>query len=73
MNPELKKIAMDSFLPCPFCGCEEIIPGEMIGDSLERFRLRCGNCRCYVGNFETRGEAIIAWNTRYPIKELESQ
>ena len=65
-------------LPCPFCGCKpdvRRIPRSVwVGDKIalipnsECFYVDCNSARCAVGptseSFNTRAEAIAAWNRR---------
>ena len=52
-------------LPCPFCGGKAKLDGAVN----KVFWIRCNNKDCEVGcitcDFETKAEAIKAWNTRY--------
>lgn len=47
-------------LPCPFCSGEPIIIHE------DRVWIECADCpsKAEVGPFDTRTEALTAWNTR---------
>ena len=52
-------------LPCPFCGGKAKLDGAVN----KVFWIRCNNKDCEVGcitcDFETKAEAIKAWNKRY--------
>lgn len=53
-------------LPCPFCGMPAVCVG---GDSptFKLARVHCTTCFANTGrNFNTRDEAIEAWNQRAP-------
>jgi Lar family restriction alleviation protein len=54
-------------LPCPFCGKQFVqcygtdVPPEV---KHKLCRVHCDNCGVSTGNYNTRSEAIAAWNTR---------
>lgn len=61
---------MDEIKPCPFCGgnafasCEEYPTGEK---AWHIYHMNDGNCfidDCIVGDYETKEEAVEAWNRR---------
>lgn len=67
-------------LPCPFCGApasvEECPQGSTTDTSKVMFSVGCDStdeaeCMGYqsLQTFNTRKEAIIAWNKRAPIKD----
>ena len=68
MNEELKSIIMSEELkPCSFCGGEVcILELEEINEESRRikFRVACKNCLCPKNLYDTKAEAINAWNTR---------
>lgn len=47
---------------CPFCGGE----ARTIPYSFEDFAVRCKECGCGTGIYDTEEEAIEAWNRRVP-------
>ncbi len=48
--------------PCPFCGGTDLyIDG---GEYLQDFEVRCVKCGGHIAYFNTRAEAIDAWNRR---------
>jgi Lar family restriction alleviation protein len=52
-------------LPCPFCGGEAILAHVEFLDNTTWYNPQCFNC--YGGwneNYETKEEAINAWNRR---------
>ena len=46
--------------PCPFCGGE----AEMFPYYFNEWHIGCGKCSCDMGVFDTKEEAIEAWNKR---------
>ena len=52
---------MDELKPCPFCGGDATLWRE--GGVDRPYHILCG-CGGRVGWFETREEAIAAWNRR---------
>lgn len=62
----------ETILPCPFCGNKASIE-EVVGACGMRFSVGCDNtesadCMGYQSftTFDTRGEAVKAWNRRGP-------
>lgn len=53
-------------LPCPFCGIESQILRDHISPYAVAYTPECMNpkCNATMGNFCTKVEAILAWNTR---------
>jgi Lar family restriction alleviation protein len=52
--PELKR--------CPFCGGQGVV--EMDESWYWEYEAYCMNCTATLGHFNTKAEAIEAWNTR---------
>lgn len=57
---------MEQFKPCPFCGSAGEIEYKK---ALDTWIVRCSNSQCpasyMIGwDYETRGEAVEAWNSR---------
>ena len=54
---------MSDLLPCPFCGHE---PEVRAGRGGTRWYVQCMNdqCKCTVQLFDSRAQAVKAWNTR---------
>ena len=48
-------------LPCPFCGESYIYIIEHGG----LYVVDCDSCECGMGYYDSKAEAIEAWNTRY--------
>ena len=59
---------MEELKPCPFCGAKATLWRE--GGVDRPYHILCG-CGGRVGWFETREEAIEAWNRRTESEELE--
>lgn len=65
-------------LPCPFCGGEahthdfswhaSQFAGHIFANPY--WQVICSECRAAIGDFDTRDEAIEAWNTRSEIPRL---
>lgn len=63
---------MTDLKPCPFCGGEahthdfswhaSQFAGHMFAKPY--WQVICGKCRAAIGDFDTRAEAIAAWNAR---------
>lgn len=50
---------------CPFCGGEAHFLHDDGGDSGdETYSVECDNCSCDIGWYNTRKEAVEAWNRR---------
>ena len=48
--------------PCPFCGSSDLwIDG---GECLNNFEVVCTKCGGRIGYFDTKADAIAAWNRR---------
>ena len=48
--------------PCPFCGSSDLwIDG---GEYLNNFEVVCTKCGGRIGYFDTKADAIAAWNRR---------
>lgn len=59
---------MSELKPCPFCGGEPQRSSNVAYDNqadFEWFEVKCSNCTCSVGPYETTGAAIEAWNARW--------
>lgn len=59
---------MTELKPCPFCGGEAQRSSNVAYGSqadFEWFEVKCSNCTCSVGPYETTGAAIEAWNARW--------
>jgi len=55
-KPELK--------PCPFCGSKSITVYIYKGSLLPLFSAECEECGCLLSGFDTKENAIKAWNRR---------
>ena len=58
----------DNLKPCPFCGADPEITHDII-DDMDFWSIGCGNDdKCPVilvtNDFESKAEAVKAWNTR---------
>lgn len=53
---------------CPFCGSENIDCSDA-GNKTDVWFVQCENCCATFPHFESKEEAITAWNTRTPQKE----
>ena len=51
--------------PCPFCGGK----AETYPYYFNEWYIGCGECSCDLGVFDTKEEAIEAWNKRVPREE----
>lgn len=66
--------------PCPFCGGEAeyfelswtttAFGGHKY--AVPFWQIRCKDCRATLGDFETKQDAIKAWNTRKPMQNIEA-
>lgn len=54
--------------PCPFCGAPDIDPDAE--DDNGRFYVCCMNCWATASHYETKADAIAAWNTRASDAEI---
>lgn len=59
--------------PCPFCGSENLVfdcddPGFGVQDWI----VECQNCLAEGPACDGRQEAVRAWNTRAPLKNMEA-
>lgn len=53
---------MGELKKCPFCGGEAILYKSF--DYVNKCRVECTNCNICTQNYDTKGEAIEAWNRR---------
>jgi Lar family restriction alleviation protein len=53
---------MEELKKCPFCGGEAILYKSF--DYVNKCRVECTNCNICTQNYDTKGEAIEAWNRR---------
>lgn len=53
---------MTELRKCPFCGGE----AEISTYYFIEWYIGCGECSCDLGVFDTKEEAIEAWNKRVP-------
>jgi Lar family restriction alleviation protein len=52
-------------LECPFCGSTATADAFNLYDDKElMWGVKCDNCNAYIGDFETRTQALKAWNSR---------
>jgi Lar family restriction alleviation protein len=60
---------MTELRKCPFCGGE----AETYSYYFNEWYIGCRECSCDLGVFDTKEEAIEAWNKRVPptIKDIE--
>jgi Lar family restriction alleviation protein len=60
---------MTELKPCPFCGGK----AETYDYYFNEWYIGCVECSCDLGVFDTKEEAIEAWNKRVPptIKDIE--
>jgi Lar family restriction alleviation protein len=56
---------MAELLPCPFCGSIDIDCADA-GYKTDVWFVQCNNCCTTFPHFDSKEEAIIAWNTRTP-------
>jgi hypothetical protein len=50
-----------TLVPCPFCNGEGWV---IFVPDTKRYRPQCKKCGCDLGEFNRRGDAEVAWNTR---------
>ena len=48
--------------PCPFCGSENLYIDS--GEFFREYEIRCTKCGGRICWFDTKAEAITAWNRR---------
>lgn len=62
-------------LPCPFCGGDGRVIPEVGNHFHPRllYRPQCGKCGGNLGGFESRPQAIAAWNTRASAPALAAE
>ena len=58
---------MAELKPCPFCGGEAFAANFEYATAegyWKMWAVECPKCGCQSGEFDTKGEAIEAWNRR---------
>ena len=73
--------AMSELLPCPFCGDRAFThdfswhASQFAGHMFEKpyWQVICTGCRAAIGDYDTRAEAIEAWNTRTPEQAIADE
>lgn len=66
----------DRLKPCPFCGGEASIKISYItqeGVVVGKYKSLCNECQCTKEGFDTKREAIKAWNIRKPMDRIVEQ
>ena len=56
---------MAELKPCPFCGSTDIDCADA-GYKTDVWVVQCNNCCATYPHFDSKEEAITAWNTRTP-------
>lgn len=59
--------AAGSVLPCPFCGTDVGDSGCTHYPDREEHYVWCSHCCTQSGRYQTRRQAIAAWNHRVPV------
>ena len=59
-------------LPCPFCGGTDIYCADA-GHKTGVWFVQCEDCGATFPHFDSKEEAITAWNTRTPKERGEQQ
>ena len=60
---------MAELKPCPFCGSTNIDCSNYSGSYNKAWFVQCDECCAMFPMFDTKEEAIEAWNTRTTQKE----
>ena len=55
---------MAELLPCPFCGSKNVCCGDAGCNNF--WYVQCDDCFATFPHFDTKQEALDAWNTRAP-------
>ena len=53
-------------LNCPFCGGEAKVYSRKIDWLIDDYKVECSKCHCTTDIYDTKREAVEAWNKRVP-------